>query len=362
MAPPSEPDNPLTDLQRSNATRSKEALDRLRQRADTTAKAFGGLATTLITAIGIAKIGDIFPLEVSLGPIAWAAAVFVGFALMATAIAFFTARLWRVTKPILARTDPSQMTDDLDKSERALVQKVYEDAAKARGISSIRAYGRRGNRLARIADGLDHPPSAAKLRKRAAAIGVDLDAVMSRAIALVVRQRTGQVIRSGWSVVAFATFVLGAILFATASDRLESARASEIAVAKSCAEARTAYATEESLQDCAETNQSLRPRVWSPSRKRAPTPERPRLLTSRSARCAVRRRLPPARSLRQQQKRKLMQACSRSCRHVAVVGLSSASPVCHQARARRSIARSSKLSRRSVFDCRILDSAYRTAR
>jgi hypothetical protein len=247
VAPPPERDNPVTAVARENATRSKEALDKLRQRADTTAKAFGALATSLLTAVGVAKIGDVFPLESSNRAWTWAGALFVGFGLMAAAIAFFTARLWRVSNPILAHVDPDRMKDYLSKSELALVKEVYKEARQRWSVPSVRAYARRGRRLERIADRLNHEPSAAKLRERSAAIGVELQAVMSHALALVGRRRAGKVVRSWLSVGAFAVFVIGVVVFAVSSDRLESARAGEIALAKSCAEARTAHATEDAL-------------------------------------------------------------------------------------------------------------------
>src|SRR3954451_6679213 len=84
--------------------RYDELAETLRGRVDTAAKTFGGLATTALTAAGIAKISDVFP--VPPGPRAHSAlaATVVGFAFMAVGVLWFTARLWKVNQPMFLRT------------------------------------------------------------------------------------------------------------------------------------------------------------------------------------------------------------------------------------------------------------------
>ena len=79
-------------------------IEKLRARADTTAKTFGALATTAVTAIGFAKLGDIYPLEDGLVWPLWVA--LIGFLLMILSVAFLhCARLWGVAQPIMTRAD-----------------------------------------------------------------------------------------------------------------------------------------------------------------------------------------------------------------------------------------------------------------
>lgn len=247
--PPTPVSNPVAGLSSSAATRNRDTIEKLRARADTTAKTFGTLATTAVTAIGFAKLGDIFPREEGLNWPLWGA--LIGFFLMVASVAFFTARLWGVTQPIVACSDPNLMSD-LRRNEPKIVEKVYNDAAVLRLARTLRDYEARAWRFTRIAD---RRPSteASPLRERAAAIRDDVNSATSRAAVLVVRRRAGRVVKSFLSAVFFLAFAAGTVAFAVSSDRMESARASEIAVAKSCAEARTAKAREDQLpQICGE--------------------------------------------------------------------------------------------------------------
>ena len=135
---------------------------------------------------------------------------------------------------------------DLRRNEPAIVKSVYNQTATLNGVRSLASYELRAHRFARIAD--SRPATdAGTLRARAAAIRADVSSATSRAAALVVRRRTGRVVKSFWSAVFFLAFAAGVVMFAIASDRLDSARAGQIATAKACAEARTANARENQL-------------------------------------------------------------------------------------------------------------------
>jgi hypothetical protein len=237
--------NPLTDFSSQLATRNRDAIDKIRSRADATAKTFGTVGTTVVTAVGISKLGDVFPLQEGLWwP--WLVLGTAGFLLMLTAIAVITARLWGVSQPILTRTDPDLMSDNLDADELALVRTIYDESAALNGVRSLRAYEARAHRFDRIGDSLDES-SAKKLRDRAATIRGDVLAVTSRAAAQIVKRRSERVVRSRWMVLALLAFVGGVVLFAVSADRLDSARNGEITLAKACADARAANAAESEL-------------------------------------------------------------------------------------------------------------------
>ncbi len=242
MASSAEADkNVLADAARTSAKNNRDKIEQLRTRADTTAKAFGALATTAVAGIGFAKLGDVFPWEDGLWwPLSLA---FVGLILMLLAVAFFTARLWGVAQPILTDSDPKKM-EHLRGKEPQIVARVYDDYAAINRVRSLRAYAARGVRIARIADSRPDAADAPKLRARADAIMADVQAAGALAVALVVRRRSGRVVKSVWSAIFFAAFAIGAVTFAIASDKLESARSDEITLAKACAEARTAKAYE----------------------------------------------------------------------------------------------------------------------
>src|SRR5437660_3053196 len=46
----------------AQAQRFRDGAEAIRQRTDLTAKTFGGLATTAVSALGIAKFADVFPM------------------------------------------------------------------------------------------------------------------------------------------------------------------------------------------------------------------------------------------------------------------------------------------------------------
>ena len=245
MATTPEPSNPVTEAVKANADHHRDVTEKIRGRAETTAKTFGTLATAGVTALGISKLGDIWPFPDGLyWPIV---GILIGFFGMVGVVAFFTARLWGVSQPILTNTDPDLM-DELSPEERKMVAETYENTAKVNAVKDLRTYAARGRRFIRIAD--NRPPGAtdtASLRDRGAGIRMDVQATTALGIARIVRRRAGLVVRSKLSLVAILAFAAAAATFAISADRLESARAAEIATAKSCAEARTAKAREDRL-------------------------------------------------------------------------------------------------------------------
>src|SRR4051812_14071538 len=137
-------DDGATTIAAVDAQRKRydELAETLRGRVDTAAKLFGALATTAVTAAGIAKISDVFPLPPG-STADWAlAATIVGFAFMAIGVLWFTARLWKVNQPVFLRTDARAMEADrdIDGDERKEVEAVYQRAARLNGLWTLAGY------------------------------------------------------------------------------------------------------------------------------------------------------------------------------------------------------------------------------
>jgi hypothetical protein len=225
--------------------RYDELAETLRGRVDTAAKAFGGLATAALTAAGIAKISDVFPLPP--GPRAQLAlvATVVGFAFMAIGVLWFTARLWKVNQPVFLRADARAMEADrdIDADERKEVEAVYERAARLNGLWTLGGYEARAFRLRRILARTEDPALAARLSAEVAEIEADIRMTLDRAKLRIIRRRANRAVRGKGAVVLYTVFVAGVLLFALGSDYLSSGRTEDVAIAKACADARTAGAT-----------------------------------------------------------------------------------------------------------------------
>lgn len=220
--------------------RFRDASEKLKSRADLTAKAVGGVGSIVLAAVGLSKLGDAFPLPTN----DWEAVVavvllFVSFVVMAAVLAFFTLRLWRLNTPLILSSDPSEMSDLQGQSELDDVTKIYKQTADLNRVPSLAAYEERAHRLQRIAEHTDDA-MARRYRAEAAEIVSEVLATEARAGAVVIRRRAGNAIRGRWAFIMYCLFVVAVLVFAGSADALDSKRSGEIAVAKSCADARKA--------------------------------------------------------------------------------------------------------------------------
>jgi hypothetical protein len=229
----------------------QDATDKIRTRTETTAKAVGALGTTAITAAGLSKFADIFPLP------AWddlsdaqgfaIAGVLGGLVLMAIAVLWLTARLWHVAQPIFMSPRLGRMKKELNpkdkrkgspKDEYERVERIYGEAAALNEAESLEQYMLRGHRAERnaYAEPLDSPQGKVAAAE-ADQIRNDVIATMSRAATHIVRQRAHDAINSPRTVLLYALFVLGLLCFGVGADYLDSERSDRVAKAKACAEA-----------------------------------------------------------------------------------------------------------------------------
>lgn len=230
----------------SQAERLRAVSDGIRQRADLVAKAVGGLGLTVLTGVGIAKLGDIFPFPGGGDSWFWLLMELVGLAVMAGVLAFFfTLRLWMLNEPVVVRADEDQC--EIIDEEKSRIGLVYDEIAALNGVPSLLAYEARGHRLQRVADRV--PDSVAdNVRGRASEIAVEVGATLERARLLIIRQRTANTVRDGRALLAYAAFVLGLVLFASGADFLDGKRSVELA--KSCAEVSAAGVGQELPSIC----------------------------------------------------------------------------------------------------------------
>jgi hypothetical protein len=238
-AGPTAGERPGRAIAEGQIERFSALADALLSRADLTAKAAAGLGSSGLTAIGIAKVADVYPFE---GPGGWLFGLFGGFLTMGLAVAFFTRRLWRLQSPTVMRSTPWEIRD-LDDEEETLVAEVYVEIAKLNDVASLRAYEARAHRLSRVAELLGETPLAERLGAEASLIALEVRATLARARLNVVRRRTTRSILGFRAMLVYFAFLVGLVLFGMAADSLEAKRSGEVQVAKACGEAMKAGAS-----------------------------------------------------------------------------------------------------------------------
>jgi hypothetical protein len=225
----------------SAADELRTVTEGIRSRTDLTAKALGGIGTTLVTAIGLTKLGDVFPIPPGFRSLGWPIVAPLAFVGMGIAVGGLTFRFWSASEPVVMASDPEKCTN-LDSDERnRFVRPIYDEVAALNGVGSLSAYERRAQRLRRIA-ARSSDSVAGTLRASFEEIESDVQSVLTRANLVVVRNRAKEAVRGASSVALYALFVASALMFAVGTDKLDSARSQQIAIAKSCGDAAKAGA------------------------------------------------------------------------------------------------------------------------
>lgn len=256
--------NASTEVAGAAVKRYADATESLRQRADLAAKVLAGAGTTLITAIGIAKFSDLYPIppdsiDVSwldnvwllgdtLGEIQWLTdrttmsrvelamvGVIGGFFLMIAAVIAIAYRYWKVTGAVPMRSDLNRM--HLKEEELDLVRDTYDEVARLNDVATLNAYEARAHRLERVAKWLPSK-DAERARADATLIQTEVLATQTQARLRVLRARVVKAVRGRVSVLLYLLFILGVVQFGLGTDYLASKRTDEITVAKACADAR----------------------------------------------------------------------------------------------------------------------------
>lgn len=225
-------------------SRYRELIDKLRGRVDATGKTLGGLGTTAATAVGLAKIGDLFPVENETGQIVWFAAAIAGFLAVGISVLYVAGRLTRVARPVVMRTDIDDMerTGELEPGERPAVDAVFSRWAQLNGVESLAAYELQSVRIRRSSRWTSDKDERARREQLADEIDSDIRAAFGLAALRVTRSRAAEAVTGRGARNAYLAFVLGVVLFALGTDYVSSERTERVAIAKSCADARKAGA------------------------------------------------------------------------------------------------------------------------
>lgn len=239
-APPTSP----TQLAEEQTKRFTEAVEKVRGRADTSAKAFAALSTAGLSAAGLTKITDLLPLPHDRGVAAIGVALAIcGFAAMAVALLLFTRTQWRVNRPIFTTSNPNEMTDLDSTAEIEIVNKAYKQTAELNGVTSglLHDYEQQGLKLDGDAQGLADPTLKAAMQADANRIRAEVREAQARAVALIVKERSASAF-SGPGVWGSALLLLvGILAFGGGTDLLSAERDdAKISFAKNCADAREA--------------------------------------------------------------------------------------------------------------------------
>ncbi|MGI8729557.1 MAG: hypothetical protein ACR2LK_06130 [Solirubrobacteraceae bacterium] len=219
--------------------RFRASIEAVRSRADLTAKALAALGTTALSALGIAKFADVYPLP----PGGWDAHLVLatvasvgGFLLVAVAIALFTTRFWKVSSPIFVSSDLDEMKGELSSPQRKRAQLRYDHIARRRDAPSMRAYEARAERFDRLASSTDEPQRS-ELRAAAALIRAEVAAAGAHVGADAVRDRATQTLRGWGARGVVASFLVGLVAFGLGTDYLDGERKGRTEIAKECAAA-----------------------------------------------------------------------------------------------------------------------------
>jgi hypothetical protein len=228
-----------------NAARFREAVDKLRERADAAAKALAALGTAGLSAVGIAKFSDIFPFPH--GFLQWVAlfGVLAGFAAMVCALVMLTMRMLNANRPLVTSVDPDRM--DLSDAEKSAVNKIYKRMADLNGVENLAAYEARGQRYERIADRIAETTRAEAIRTRADRIRAEIAATQARAALVISRKRANGVFTGPAANRLAISFAAGLLAFGIGADRLDSERSARLTSYSACAEAITAGVARDKL-------------------------------------------------------------------------------------------------------------------
>jgi hypothetical protein len=222
------------------ATQFKEAMDTVRERSDAAAKTLVGLGTAGLTAVGISKFSDVYPLPD--GELLTVILVIVAFLLMAGVLVTITFLLLKANRPLVPEADADTMADT-DDHEKDAIKAIYDEVARQNGAPAMRVYDARGRRYQRIADRKAQPADAAPIQAKAARIRAEAEAAMARAALLISRRRMNNALRSGGAIACAIVFTVALLTFGIGADRLDSKRTAELAAYKACADAETAGVT-----------------------------------------------------------------------------------------------------------------------
>ena len=210
------------------ATEQSESLRQLmnliRARTDVTAKGLAAVGTAAVSAIGYAKMADVFPYH---GPWYALAGLGLGVVAMVIAVVVLVRRFEHLADTIITSADADLTRDksQLKDPEFKTLTREYAGMAELNGAKSLLAYNRRAHRFERIADSSSDPTTAAALRARADAIRAEVLTTQDRAVVYILRERAKRAFFHWKAIVLLVIFLLGWYGTALSADALQAKRA-----------------------------------------------------------------------------------------------------------------------------------------
>jgi hypothetical protein len=262
-------ENSANDLATSaaidRAKRFRDASDKIRERSDATAKGLAALGTAGLTAVGITKFSDVFPLPP--GELDVAYLVVLSFVVMTAVLAAFTFRLWNANKPLVARADLDAMLarGEIDDNEKNEMDRIYDEIAARNQSGTLRMLEDRGERFQRIADRTADANLSKQLKAKAERIRAETEVAFARAQLVVVRRRMNRALKGPSAVFLSLAFVVALVGFGLGADHIDSERTARLATYKACAEAVTAKVASAKLPEiCSDAVESASPAQSTP--------------------------------------------------------------------------------------------------
>jgi hypothetical protein len=223
----------------STASEFRAVADALRSRVDLFGKTLAAVATLGTTAVGLSKIGDLFPDQGEHLLVLLACLGLLGAALAAVYVAV---RLMKVAGPVFMSPDIDAGTE-LDEAERNAVRPVYEAAARRFGYSSVVGLQERERSLRKAASRATDADERARRTALADEVKDAIDQALAQAQVVTVRGRALRAVSEREAWYAYVGVLVGLIVFALCADGISSTRSDHIAEAKACGDARKAGAT-----------------------------------------------------------------------------------------------------------------------
>jgi hypothetical protein len=210
----------------------RELMTLIRGRTDATAKGLAAVGTAAVSAIGYAKLADVFPYH---GPWYAVAGLAVGLVAMVFAVVMFVRRFEKMADTVITYADVerTRTQSELGDSESAVLTREYKEMAKLNGVESLRAYNARAHRFERIADASPAPERASALRARADVIRAEVLATQDRAVVFILRERAKRAFFHKKAIALLAVFLIGWYGTALCADALDAKRTESEAAGRS---------------------------------------------------------------------------------------------------------------------------------
>jgi hypothetical protein len=226
-----------------SAKELREVADGLRNRVDLFGKALAAIATLGTTAVGLNKIGDLFP---TAGHDRWAWAACIGLGIAALAAIWVAVRLMMVAGPAFISADPSGGDDVSAKERKDEVEPIFRAAASRFGYTSLAGLLERERSMRGVASQTADEAERARRTARADEVKIEIEQALARSQVAIVRRRAKNAVSDWLSWVLYVAVIAGLLVFAVGTDKISSDRV-KIADAKACADARKANATPNEL-------------------------------------------------------------------------------------------------------------------